>query len=275
MAKEVKKNEISIFKPKEYLLQKSKSFDDAINQIRITPSKEKEIKKKVLKGIIRDVALGTFPIGKFIQKVFEWNKLTDEEIKEEKRNVLLAMHLSQTKENKDSITQLKDFLTNPSGNTIFNKILRIIDDSPPDLELLKYLSATLTKIIETKDFESLFEKHKYALSRIEMLSVQALTILCDYEEWSEFDIGGTTGTMSVFGKIQSDWVKPFVKSYVKIKAISDPDKINRISLSVRELKNAELVDAKSIKKRGDNRLIIRVSPTAGGNEIITYIEDAE
>jgi len=54
-------------------------------------------------------------------------------------------------------------LTNPTGNTLFNKLLRILDNSTPDLELTEHLAKVLKHIVET-DFSSLFEDHNYKVT---------------------------------------------------------------------------------------------------------------
>ncbi|WP_226530355.1 hypothetical protein [Metabacillus niabensis] len=65
----------------------------------------------------------------------------NQNISEVKKMILLEQYFNQTDEQSIAIQQLQSFITNPQGNTLFNKILRIVGESPPDPELTKHLSS--------------------------------------------------------------------------------------------------------------------------------------
>lgn len=150
----------------------------------------------------------------------------------------------------------------PSGNTLFNKILRILDDTPPDADLIKYLVNALEYVIDS-DFVNMFEGHKYALALLEQQTPQALTILADYRSWTDFPL---SLTISTAGKITSDWLEAFIGPYVKSKGISDSRVIERIRNSMNELITKRFVEAVSL---ADNRA--KAQLTDMGNLLLRYI----
>lgn len=260
----MEENKYPIKKTNKYFMQEVKDLDDYISQVRIDPVKEKKIKGQVLIKMIKDGVLESFSLGKLIKKILEWNDDASKIIREKKKEALLADYFSKTKENEDSIRRLKNFLTNPAGNIIFNKILMIIDNELPDAWLFHHLSNVLINIIKFEKFDVLFEKHRYVLSQIERLSPQALTILSDYEDWSDFQL---ENVVAFGGEIRNDWTSAFVKQYSIQKKVSDPEKIMRIKYCFKELQQSNFIAAQIIS-RPDK---IRITPTAAGNEIIEYI----
>lgn len=277
--KKTKKKEVSIFKPKKILSKKSKDFDDYLSQAKIDPSEEKEIRKKSLLRTIKDEALGLFKLGEIIKKILEWNQKTDREIKEKKKEILLANYFSKTEKIGNSVGQLKNFLTDPFGNVIFNKILRIIDNTPPDKELLYHLSNVLKKVVESKDFRNLFGKHKYVLSQIEKLSPQALTILSDYKNWPHFKMKSFT---ALGGRIESDWLLAFITPYAEQKGIpiGGEERI-RIMGALNELKQYGFIEAHLVRGEIDvtvgtlvkeEQKEIEVIRTRAGIEITEYLD---
>ena len=117
--------------------------------------------------------MGLFKVGEIISAVLNWNEDVDKNIRETKKNYLIAEYFHKTENNDQAVSQLRKFVTSAQGNTIFNKILRIMDDSPPDFLLIEHLSTAMRHIVDS-DFQSLFEEHKYALSLIDQLSPQGL-----------------------------------------------------------------------------------------------------
>ncbi len=129
-------NSDGILSASDYLNRK---FDD----IKLSDSKIKSLKKEHLQKIILDKVLGAFKIGDVILAVKDWNKSVNDDITQKKRDILLATYFSKTDDIEDKINKLKCFITNIYGNTIFNTILKIIDEKPLDRELLFHLSNVL------------------------------------------------------------------------------------------------------------------------------------
>lgn len=259
-----KKKKSLVLKNSKNPLEKSKDFNDYISQVEITPEKEAKIREEFLLKEVADGVIDILPAGKIINTILKSQEKAEEIIREKKEEFLLAQYFSKTTDNTESIKQLKDFLTNPFGVSIFNKILQITDNTLPDPNLLHHLSNALTKVIRSKDFENLFDKHKYVLSRIEILSSQALTLLSDYETWPDFQL---ENVVAYGGKIANDWVSAFVKEYSIKKKISDPEKFIRVKICLKELERHDLISAQIINPPNK----IRVTLTAAGNEIVEYI----
>lgn len=228
-----------IHHPDHYFSAQSKTLEERIKNIKISKEDEENIKNDRTKKFIRDKALGLFKIGEIVNEIINWNETIDEDIKQAKKEFLIAQYFEQSDQNQHALQELKKFLTDPQGNTLFNKILRILDDTPPDMELASHLSNALLHIVNN-NFQELFEEHKYALSQIELLTPQALSILSDYKSWPIFRLGSysTNG-----GKITSDWLNEFTTAYVSTKGIHDPNIINRVQHSLNELIRSRFIEA--------------------------------
>jgi hypothetical protein len=153
-----------------------RTLEERLESIKIEPGTAEEEARKAGAKLLRDKLLGLFTVTDVISTFLKWGEETDKAVKGLKREKLFEAYLTLSDSHEDAISQLKAFLSNPSGNVLFNKILRITDDSPPDIDLISHLSLALYRIINS-DFEHLFSEHKYALSQIERLTPQALTIL--------------------------------------------------------------------------------------------------
>ena len=247
----------------QYLQIEKRTLDARLEKIDLSQAEQKEIVKGETIKNIRDKGLSLLgPIGDVISTVITWNEDINQNINEAKKMILLEQYFNQTDGHSIAIHQLQEFITNPQGNTLFNKIIRILDDSPPDPELTYYLSKVLKKIIEDGDFESLFEKHKYALGQIERLTPQAITIIADYFNWPPIKLGSAIA----FGpKITSDFYMEFTTAYSQAKNITDINKIKRIQHSVVEIQNLGLMYA----YHAENNLT-RCQLTDIGQELLNY-----
>ena len=259
-SKLVKKEIIS--SPTYYFSSQSKTLEHRLENIKLSDDEEEKIAAKYAEKTIRDKTLGLFKIGEIINSIINWNDDVDKDIREAKKEFLLANYFERTEKNEVAISSLKNFLTNPQGNTIFNKILRIFDDSPPDLELAKHLSSAL-KYIVSSDFVSMFEKHKYALSQIEQLTPQALTILSDFKNWPLLQLRSYSSSGP---KITSDWLSEFTGAYSSSKRIIDGDTIERVRHSINELISGRMIEAHLVGDKTAKCVITRI-----GELLIPYI----
>jgi len=94
--------------------------------------------------------------------------------------------------------------------------------------LMSHLASAL-KFIAESEFEKLFKEHRYALSVIEQLTPQALTILADHNSWPNFPLGTST---SIGTKITSDYLAEFAQAYALAKGIADRGTADRIGHSI-------------------------------------------
>lgn len=250
--------------PANYFAAKEKTLDARLESLELPPEKEESIRSDRARKIIRDRALGLFKIGGVVSEFLNWNESVDNDLRDAKKEYLLSKYFEKNDENSDAISKLRKFLSSPQGNTIFNKILRILDDYPPDLELAEHLSSALQHVINN-DFDALFEQHKYALSQIEKLTPQALTVLSDYRDWPSFTLSSYSAAGS---KITSDWLSEFARAYSIQKKLADDGKQNRLKHSINELISLRFVEAHLA--RGDKVANCRV--TSVGKSILVYVD---
>jgi hypothetical protein len=256
----VKKELIS--HPDEYFALKKQALDDAINAVSLPPEKTDEIKAEHAGRLVRDKLLGLFKLGEIVNAILTWNHDVDEYIREAKKEYLLADYFEKTEDIDNALSKLQKFLTSPRGNTLFNKMLRIFDDSPPDGELANHLAAALRHIVMS-DFEAMFEQHRYALAQIDKLTPQTLTILADHHSWPQIPLSGYAATGT---KVTSDWLSEFTKVYADVKRISNPSTVERIRHSINELIAGKYIEAHLI---GGNKA--RCVATQVGQLLLPYI----
>ena len=261
MSKNLIKTEI-INQPQYYFHAQRKTLEARLDEIKLDDEIEKKIIEDKTKETIRDKVLGTFKIGELVNTIINWNNEVDEDLREAKKEVLLSNYFQKIENAEFAINHIQTMLTNPQGNTLFNKIIRILDNYPPDLELMGHLSSVLLYITET-DFVKLFEQHKYALSQIEILTPQALTILSDYKKWPEIQMGSY---QSMGTKITSDWLNEFSSSYGRSKGITDGQIIERIGHSINELINSRLIEDHMVRNNTAKSIVTNI-----GKVILPYI----
>lgn len=257
------KNNFIITQSETYLQTQNKTLEQRLNNIEISQDREQDIIGNKTVKTIRDKTLGLFKVGEVISTFLNWNEEVDEEIDEAKKSVLLERFFNSVDYHENTINKLKQFITNPQGNVLFNKVLRILDDNPPDLELISHLSTALKYIIDNGDFYKLFEKHKFALAQIEKLSPQALTILSDYRNYPDFKLESST---SMGGKITSEWNIKFVQSYCNLKEISSDEIIIRISHVITQLQTQGYLAAYTSREN-----VCYCEVTSIGKDLLPYI----
>lgn len=238
---ELSKIEI-LMSPEYYFSAQKKTIEQRVKDLHLSEEEEKEIVSKTSKTVIRDNLLGLFKLGEVISTILNWNEQIDSDIKMAKKEYLLANVISKAEATDDIVTKLLNFISDPNGNTIFNKILRILDDSPPDLELADHLSSAIFHIINTK-FNEMFSEHKYAISQIEHLTPQALTIIADYKNWAEFTDKSGFCSVSGRGELKSDFHRDFAIAYAKNKCIDKQIIIERVIATCNALYNSGFLDA--------------------------------
>lgn len=259
------KFELIINNTDSFMDNASQSLDSELRKINLPEGKIEEIVTSRTRRVVCDKILGIFKVGELISTFINWNDDIDNEIREAKKEGLLLEYFNRCNKNESSVLELKTFLSNPQGNTLFNKILRILDDTPPDINLMAHLAEAL-KFIINSDFVSMFEEHKYALALIEQLTPQALTILADHHSWPVFPL---TSSTSIAGKISSDWLDAFIGPYVRGRNISGSRLIERIRNSMNELISKRLVQA--IRLAGNRA---KVQLTDMGSSLLRYVSKA-
>lgn len=259
-------NEIIVTKPELYFYTQNLSLEQRLENIKLTEDEENAIVTSKTVKTIRDKTLGLFKLGDFVNTILNWNEEIDNNIKEAKKEFLLSSYFDKQDQVEFGLNQLKSLLTDPVGNTLFNKILRILDNSTPDVEQIEHLTKSLLYIVST-DFKAMFEDHKYALNQIEMLTPQALTILSDYNNWPSWQMQSFS---SNGGIITSDWLPQFVRLYTANKNISGNKLREKVAHSMNDLIKNRYVEAKHMtNNQKDNFASIELSDI--GRIVVNYV----
>jgi hypothetical protein len=107
----------------------------------------------------------------------------------------------------------------------------------------------------------------YALSQIEQLTPQALTILADHPHWPKMVL--QDGYSSNGGKITSDWLPAFARAYASSKNIDEKSMADRVAHSIHELINRRLIEARLAGNFGDSSA--QCILTDVGQSLIPYL----
>jgi len=251
-------NEI-LSSPQAYYARQQETLEEMLENVSID---EDAIVNTASKKLIRDKLMGYFKITDVINTLINWNEAVDEDIKRAKKEHLLHEVILGLQQQGSNIDSLKRFISDPMGNTLYNKIIRILENYPPDEQLSQHLAKAIEHILDT-DFVGMFEAHKYAISQIEQLTPQALTILADSRSWPVFNLNtySATGT-----RITTDWLPTFTQAYCNIKRVTDPLIVERIRHSIGFLKTQEYIVAELQEDK-----TVRCFITQVGSHILPYI----
>lgn len=249
----------------KYLETIGTTLDERIEKIKLSDQQQADILKEQSLKVVLDKGLSLFGVvGDVISTMVTWNDDVNKNLNDAKKFILLEQYFNKVDEQGEAVEILSEFLKNPQGNTLFNKILRIVDDSPPDPELTGHLSTVLKKIVESGHFEELFEQHRYALGQIERLTPQAITIISDYKQWPPIQLNTS---VSFGAKITSDFYTEFTLAYSQLKGIVDTHKLKRIQHSVIEIQRLGLMEAFNADK---NQTLCKLTDV--GEDLLLYIE---
>jgi hypothetical protein len=240
------------------------TLEERLEAIKLSPEDEAKIRSDHLTRTIRDKFLGTFKLTLILKEFIDFEENLNKQINAAKKERLLGEYLEKCDNNAAGIHQLKEAICNPQGSTLINKIFRLLDDNPPDQELIDHLASVLKHIIET-DFVRLFEEHKFALGQIEQLTPQALTVLADHRSWPPFHLGSVEMTGP---RVTSEWVQEFAEAYANLKRITDDGIQRRLAHAIHELIGRGMLAA---FVQDEERSFFRCSATPIGRGLIRYI----
>lgn len=256
--------------PDSYFYTQKKCLEQRLNKIDLPKKEIRGIAKSKAKSTLVEKGLSISIVGEVVNTVLTWNKEVDKELKEAKKEFLLSSYLNKTDEIDKSITKLVDFLTNIKGNTLFNKLLEILNNTPPDIELTTNLSTVLNNCVNS-DFNTFFEEQKYVLNLIEHLTPQALSLMTNYKDWERWQLSQYT---QVNGKLMSSWVSDFVSNYLKSKNINSKEMTLKVSHSMEDLIKHRCVTEKlyqSQKFDPSKPIDVEIHLTEIGQMIYKYI----
>jgi hypothetical protein len=248
-------------------------IDAILNEIPIPEDKLAEIASQETGGTIRDLVFNYLGIA-HLTNLFNLGERINKAQKEWKRGKLLQFIIEESEDQKEKQKLFENFVTDPQGNILYNKVIRIVDDNPPNTYYIKLLANAL-KTIRDSDFKSRFSEHVYIVNQIEKLTMQALLLLSDYNSWPEFLISSYRSTGEF---IDTSWVNEFLWVYAPQKEINDKNVIDRIAHSFLELEQNEMIRSKVLKGRGYtevnspelNKTKAKIVLTQIANEIFNY-----
>lgn len=254
--------------PESYLNTQIRGLENRINQVELTDETYKKIvqetSKEQVKGVGKEVAKTFLGPLSFAVEFIDWNKTVDNDLKEAKKSLLLVDYINKVDSQEKAINDLKETMGDVYGNTLVNKIFQMLDDFPPDGDLMKHLVTSLKKVCESKRYEDLFEVHKFNLNLIESLSPQALTLLADQKNWPSFNFSFTG--MTIGNKIEDTFQEPFINEYFRIRDIHDPLKIQRGIYILSELHRNGFLECRH--QNSDNYVIVL---TELGKDLYKYL----
>lgn len=252
----------------ENIREESQTLQSQLDKIRLSDEEIRQITKRKTFETLRKEGLNILgPLGIVTNTVMEWHANMEKDIKKLKEQKLLEGYFQRTEDQLNTINKLKDFVTDPYGFTLFSKIRMILNDTPPDSRLIDHLSTVLTNIIVEGQFEMMFVESKYVLNQIEKLTVQSLTIISEAKSWPSFELKAST---YFGGKVSSDFHKEFGKAIASQKEITDDIIVERVIHSIRELQNANLLEAYAMEGSKVNQCECRLTNT--GKEILKYLK---
>lgn len=246
-----------------FLQKRAKNLDEAIDRIQLEAGSEEAIASKEAGKSLRDGVLDIVPFGKIISAILNWNESVDSEIREAKKEHLLALAIERSKNADVAINNIRKIVTSAQGNILFNKILRILDDNPADESLSGHLASALIYIYNT-DYEKLFNDHRFALGQIERVTPHALTLLAQSHQWPLFQLR----SMSINGNVvESKWANEFSIAFSE--KIGYPSISERLAHVCEELIRGGLVRAIADPKSTER--LVQPIPTSIGKIVIPYL----
>ena len=205
------------------------------------PIEEVELSPQQIVGVLGEATAGSIAsIVPGFNKIFEWIERVDQSSRQEKLKALLVEYKARFNSFDDAIAKLKLFTTTRSGQTLFRKIIQIVDKGPEDQQWIHLLAVILKKTTES-EFEKYFDAQMFVLSQIDKLSPQALVLISEYEVWKQSNIQNTTTTS---GQTMGDWLPQITRFMRQKKNIDNLEVGARINHSFRELESAGMVDLK-------------------------------
>lgn len=253
----------------------AKDLQFRLDNIEIPEEVRDAIANKEVAKTVLDAVLDFFQLGA-LSKVFNTAENIKGNLDEYKKGLLMEQYIGGLEDAQKEVGKLQKFVTDPEGNVIFSKMIRILNANPPNPGYARLLALTLKRIVES-NFNELFEKHIYALNQIEQLTPQALALLADYANWPEYEIGNYS---SNHGVITSDWIEEFLLYYLPLRNITDHETERRIAHAFKELLRNDFIrsrkqgesDSKDLGDMKDSDKKAVCEPTELGLEVLEYID---
>jgi hypothetical protein len=218
-----------------------------------------ELNSKEVKDILIAASSGTaieFLPG--IRSILSWVDKVNRAEHERKVEKLFKEYASRVGDGERAVKELQTLTKTPGGQTLFRKIIQIVDNGVGDDEWIKLLADVLRSLCDVS-IERYFDLTAYAISQIDRLSPQSLIILSKFDYWKTCHVQGTTTTSGE--TLSGDWDQQVAGHLARGLGITDSGQILRIKHSFKELERAGM-----IVPRGHV-----ISPTTMGHDIYKII----
>ncbi|MGM0228684.1 hypothetical protein IGJ28_000745 [Enterococcus sp. AZ091] len=258
-----------------YFEVQNRTLESRLSEVEIESEKKIETIKTSSKEAVKEVGremINSIPVVSSLSKAafifMDWNKKVDSDLEDVKKVMLIESYLNKTDDHEKAIKSLKEAMTDVYGNALINKIFRMLSDYPPDGDWFTHLRMALEKICEAKNFEKLFDIHKFNLGLIEKMSPQALSIIADANNWPEFHFNFSG--MSIGGKVTDQFQLPFAETYARKKGIEELIKVERIVHIINDLQNSGFIECYSYQGQH-----FKLQLTNMGKSLFEYLTDVK
>lgn len=170
--------------------------------------------------------------------IWDWVEKAKDKAREEKMDILFTRYARKFNSIDEASAQLHTILETRGGQSLFTKLIQILDDGINDEEWVGLLANVLEDLSDIK-FTQQFEVYAYSLAQMSRLSPQAIILLSKYEKWKSIHIQNTTTTSQQ--TLSGDWDSQVSSFFAREVGITDTDYKLRIAHSFRELEKEGLV----------------------------------
>jgi hypothetical protein len=238
-----------------------------------SPDDDWAIREKTFEKTVLRKLLGVIPGGEVFGSIIDFSEDCDDAIRRKKVEALLADALNRIASVEADKRRILEFIMDPWGSTLYNKIKHILYEAPPDERYTQQLASVLV-FISDSDFIALYDQHRFVLGILGQTSPQGLALLADHNQWPAFSPVGVFSWME--RRLISPWEQQFAEAYCRSKGVEDAQLKRRCGHVVRELVKLDLMeclDGEQTKNSDGSfskeAIAVYVSPL--GREILPYI----
>lgn len=208
-----------------------KELTDALEDVILSDEQKNEIVLAATVGTIAD----HIPI---ISSLVDWVDRVNRAEHEKRVELLLKEYVSYFADIQDAVSRLKFLTSTSGGQTLFRKIIQILNNGVGNDEWVSLLARTLKRIADSSIGEQ-FEKILYIIAQIDKLSPHCLILISRFDIWKKGDIQGTTTTSDQ--TLRGDWDQQIAGFFAREVGITDSEVILRLKHSFRELENMGMI----------------------------------
>lgn len=211
--------------------QISNSDKDCLGDINLSLSQTFDALKNATVGTV----ISNIPI---LNKMYEWMERVEQDTREKKLNILFNDFKSKFDSIDEAFSKLKTLVATRGGQTIFRKLVQIVDKGSEDQEWIDLL-ANVLKTLSESSIEKYFDDYEYLLAQIDRLTPHGLILLSKNNIWKEVNIQGTTTTSNQ--TMGGNWPDQATSFFMRKIGIVNLMMGGRINHTFRELESAGIL----------------------------------